>query len=99
MLCCKEGNGTAAQNDSMPTTVAITGASGGMGLELVKQFAARGNKVYALCRSTKDTLKAIEGDITVVEGIDTSSDSCGDALASSALSGVTVDILINNAGT
>ncbi|KAJ1496023.1 hypothetical protein T484DRAFT_1761062 [Baffinella frigidus] len=88
----------------MPTWV-VTGASSGIGLELVKQLAARGEKVYATCRTLKssmsgnDGISSVEGDVTVVEGIDVSLDNVGEALAKSALAGVTIDVLVDNAGS
>ena len=88
----------------MPTWV-VTGASSGIGLELVKQLAARGEKVYATCRSLRssmsgnDGISSVEGDVTVVEGIDVSLDNVGEALAKSVLAGVTIDVLMHNAGS
>jgi len=92
----------------MPTYV-ITGCSSGIGLDLVKALAARGEKVFALVRSkagsrsgadelSKLLLSLVTGDVTVVDGIDVAKDDVGDALAISALAGVTIDVLINNAG-
>lgn len=80
----------------MPTTV-ITGAGKGIGLELVRQLAARGEHVYALVRKTNDALAAVEGKITVVENVDVTAANVGDVLRS-ALKDVTVDCLVNNAG-
>jgi len=88
----------------MPTYV-VTGASSGIGLELVKQLAARGEKIYATCRSKAgsfsgvDAISSVQGDITVIEGIDVAKDSVGEALQASALAGVTIDVLIHNAGS
>ena len=80
----------------MPTFV-VTGASGGIGLELTRQLAARGEKVYALCRSPKG-LVDVTGDVVVIPGIDVSKDDVGAALAASALAGVPIDVLVHNAG-
>jgi len=88
----------------MPTWV-IIGASSGIGLDLVQKLAARGEKVFATCRSRAssasgtDSLSEITGDVTILEGIDIAQDGVGAALAASALSGVTIDYLIHNAGS
>lgn len=87
----------------MPTYV-ITGASSGLGLEMVKQLSARGEKVYATCRKKacsangEDYISAVPGDVTIIEGIDVTSDDCGEVLAK-ALAGVTIDVLVHNAGS
>lgn len=72
----------------------VTGASSGIGLDLVKTLAARGNKVYATCRSRKssmsgvDAISTVQGDVTVVEGIDITDDNLADIIQKSALAGV-----------
>ena len=86
----------------MPTYV-VTGSSGGIGLGLVKALAARGDKVYATCRKKEssatgvDAISSVGGDVTIIEGIDVTKDSVGEALKS-ALAGVTIDVLVHNAG-
>jgi tubulin alpha len=87
----------------MPTYV-ITGASSGIGLDMVQTLAARGDKVYALVRtkagskSAEDEISKVKGDVTVIEGIDVASDDVGKALAASSLADVKIDVLVNNAG-
>ena len=51
-------------------TYAITGASKGLGLEMCKQLAARGETVYALVRSGNSKLAELGSSVKVVEGID-----------------------------
>ena len=86
----------------MPTYV-VTGCSSGIGLDMVKTLAARGDKVFALVRgrggskSGADEISQVAGDVTVVEGIDVAKDDVGAALAK-ALAGVSIDVLVNNSG-
>lgn len=86
----------------MPTFL-VTGASGGIGLGLVKALAARGDKVYATVRKRESTgtgqdlISEVGGDVTVIEGIDVTSDDVGAKLAA-ALAGVTIDAIVHNAG-
>ena len=88
----------------MPLTYAITGTSSGIGLELCKRLTARGDKVFALCRSAassasgEDNLSGVGGDLTIVPGIDVTDDNVSAKLAASALNGVAIDVLIHNAG-
>eukprot|EP00591_Stephanopyxis_turris_P004428 CAMPEP_0195522278 /NCGR_PEP_ID=MMETSP0794_2-20130614/20266_1 /TAXON_ID=515487 /ORGANISM="Stephanopyxis turris, Strain CCMP 815" /LENGTH=255 /DNA_ID=CAMNT_0040651997 /DNA_START=12 /DNA_END=776 /DNA_ORIENTATION=+ len=90
----------------MTATYFITGASSGIGLELVKQLATRGDKLFCTCRKRGssqtgvDAISDVPGDVTVIEGIDVASDSVGATLkASPALSGVIIDVIIHNAGS
>ena len=80
-------------------TVLITGANKGIGLQLTRLYSEAGNKVIACCRNpdAADDLKALEGDIEV-KCVDVGDDPSVAALGND-LEGVTVDILINNAGT
>ena len=77
------------------TTTVITGANRGIGLELARQSAARGDEVIAVCRTASSTLNQLG--VRVVEGIDVGSDDCVTTLRS-LLDGGSVDLLINNAG-
>ena len=89
----------------MPSTYVVTGASSGIGLELVKQLAARGDKVFATVRTKSssasgiDLISSVQGDVTIIENIDIMSDDVGNALTASPLSGVQIDCLVNNAGS
>jgi NAD(P)-dependent dehydrogenase (short-subunit alcohol dehydrogenase family) len=50
-------------------TVLITGTNKGVGLELTKIYAGRGDRVYAACRDPESAteLKAVEGDVHLIE--------------------------------
>ncbi len=81
----------------MPT-VLVTGASRGIGLEFVRQYAAEGWRVIAACRRP-DAAKALAGVKGKVEirGLDVTNEGEIDALAA-ALADDAIDVLINNAG-
>ena len=81
----------------MPATVVITGASSGIGLELCKQLTARGDVVFATCRTSNPDLEAVGVTGGIVTGIDVTSADCAEKLRA-ALKGVSIDVLINNAG-
>ncbi len=78
--------------------VLITGANRGIGLEMVKLYAQRGDTVLACCRDAAkaEALNAVPGNVEVIEV----QVSDGDSVASlaNALGDRPVDILINNAG-
>ncbi|MFP6806564.1 MAG: SDR family oxidoreductase [Pseudomonadales bacterium] len=80
-------------------TILITGANRGIGLEMVRIYAAQGDTVIACCRDPEnaEVLKGIGGDVQIQEL------SVGEAASVAAmaenLKGSTIDIVINNAGT
>ena len=82
-------------------SVAITGTSVGIGLEFVKQYAASGARVYALCRNPRASADLVavaaasNGRVTV-HPLDQADSASADALREE-LAGVPIDILINNA--
>ncbi len=80
------------------STVLITGANKGIGLQLARLYAEAGDKVIACCRdaASADELKALPGDVDVKQV--SVGDGASVAALGKSLSGVTIDILINNAG-
>ena len=77
------------------STIVITGANRGIGLELARQFKQRGDQVVAACRKSSDELARL--DVEVIEGVDVADDSSVSQLASS-LENRTIDVLVNCAG-
>ena len=79
------------------TTIMITGASRGLGLEFARQFYSKECRVIATCRNSKNAneLNAI-GDIDI-HSLDVTDDKSVANLADK-LRGENIDILINNAG-
>jgi NAD(P)-dependent dehydrogenase (short-subunit alcohol dehydrogenase family) len=77
------------------TTVMITGAARGLGLEFTKLYAARGWKVLA-CARKPDGLEAVKGDVQH-HALEVTDYKAVKALAQK-LSGEAIDILICNAG-
>jgi len=75
--------------------VLIIGTNRGIGLELARQYAERGDEVIAACRKAGDELKAL--DVRIVENIDVTSDE-GVAQLARELEGERLDVLLHNAG-
>lgn len=73
----------------------VTGANRGIGLALCRKLKERGDQVIAACRKVSDELGAL--DIRVEAGVDVADDASVEAFAR-RLSGVDIDVLINNAG-
>ena len=83
------------------TTVLITGANRGLGLEFVTRYLERGDKVIATCRSIPSAtalqkLAAANAGLQLLE-LDVSSPDSHVAFVSQ-LKGEAVDVFINNAG-
>ena len=91
----------AAPSAGAADTVLVTGANSGLGLELVKQYAAKGWTVIATHRrdGVPDSLKPVvaEHPNVSVERMDVASIDEVNALAAK-LAGTPIDVLINNAG-
>lgn len=89
----------------MKQTALITGASNGIGLELAKIHAKKGGDVVLVARS-KEKLAELAHDLANTYGIkatviaqDLSEPNAAQAIfAQTEAQGITVDILINNAG-
>src|SRR5687768_17482301 len=84
------------------TSILVTGANRGIGLEFVRQYAAEGARLIACCRQPDKAaaLKAIadaSGGRVSIHALDVTSDSAITALARD-LKDETIDLLINNAG-
>ena len=77
------------------TTAFVTGGNRGIGLELCRRFAARGDEVVAACRKASPELREIGAEIH--EGIEVTNDESVRRLAR-ALEGRRIDILVNCAG-
>ena len=88
----------------MADTILITGANRGIGLELSRQYAAAGWRVYSCCRSLEaahalNNLASTtsQGEITV-HLLDVTNATHISAM-SNMLEGIPIDVLFNNAGT
>ena len=75
--------------------VVITGANRGIGLELARLYAARGDQVTGVCRESSSELDQVAA--RVLDGVDVTRDADVERLAH-ALSDNPIDLLINNAG-
>lgn len=86
-------------------TVLVTGASGGIGSEIARHFAARGYRVMAACHRNKEAAESLAAEIRSAQGeaaafsADLTVESEVEALfaATEALYGM-VDVLVNCAG-
>ena len=79
----------------MSKTAVITGANRGIGLSFCRLYKAQGYRVYAACRTPSQALSSLGVD--VIDNVDVSEQQGVERLAS-VLDGVSVDLLINNAG-
>ncbi|REJ74493.1 MAG: SDR family NAD(P)-dependent oxidoreductase [Acidobacteria bacterium] len=76
--------------------VLVLGSNRGIGLELVRQLAARGDSVTAVCRSSSERLEAISG-VAVRSGVDVTDRAALEGLAAD-LGAEALDLLVVVAG-
>jgi len=76
-------------------TIVITGANRGIGYAMAKLCQQRGDTVYALCRKSSKDLDSLG--VNVIEEVEIANQT-GIDKAVSALDGISIDLLINNAG-
>lgn len=88
-------DGVLRRKDTDVSTVLITGAARGLGLDFVKHYAARGWKVHA-CARQPEALAGIAGDV-VRHRLEVTDYAAVAALAQE-LAGEAIDVLICNAG-
>jgi short-subunit dehydrogenase len=88
-----------------PTTTLLTGASGGIGLEIARLLAARGHRLVlasrgaAKLREVADTLRRNHGIEVVTKAIDLSEDGAAQRLFDFTENArLRIDMLVNNAG-
>ena len=77
------------------STMLITGANRGIGLELCRILSARGDEIIATCREGSSELEGLG--VRIHTGLDVSDDASVADLAR-AMDGVRLDVLVNNAG-
>lgn len=75
--------------------ILITGTNRGIGLELCRQYLARGETVFATCREPGEELQQIP--VKLITDIDVSNDNIG-AKLKEALADTPLDMIINNSG-
>lgn len=78
--------------------IIITGTSRGIGLELVKQFAAAGHNILALSRNDKPCLALQLENVTTISCDITLSENVNKAVDFVKSNWKSIDILINNSG-
>src|SRR5690242_14704607 len=78
------------------STVLITGANKGIGLEFSRQLSSRGAKVFAACHRASTSLRGLP--VHVIEDVEMTSDAACAKLVE-AIHGERIDWLVLNAGT
>ena len=80
-------------------TVLVTGGNRGLGFEICKVLVANGATAIVACRHSNDDLENLVGKSNVYEGVDvTNEDAVNNATKKMKSNGITLDIVINNAG-
>lgn len=79
----------------MTNTILVTGANRGIGLAFVQHYRQRGDRVIGVCRHSSPEL--LQSGAEIFEGVDVS-DSGSIADLRSRLEGISIDVLVNNAG-
>lgn len=80
-------------------TVLVTGGNRGLGFEMAKVLVASGAKAIVTCRRSNDDLDNLVGKSNVFEGVDvTDEEAVNNAMKKMKSDGITLDIVINNAG-
>ncbi|MEX1324458.1 MAG: SDR family NAD(P)-dependent oxidoreductase, partial [Synechococcaceae cyanobacterium] len=77
------------------STVLITGANRGIGLEFCRQLQARGDAVVAVCRTPSPELEQLG--VRIEAGLDLTDAGAGEELRR-RLGDLSLDLLIHNAG-
>ncbi len=77
------------------STVFITGANKGIGLEFCRQYKSKGYDVIATCRTLSPELKSL--DVKIITDIDVADESSMQTIVNE-LNNSRIDIAINNAG-
>lgn len=77
------------------TSILVTGANRGIGLEICRLMQDRGYTVFATCRTPSAALSALG--VNIIPGIDVS-DPVSIASLAESLNGIHLDVLLNNAG-
>jgi len=100
VACVMNMNWPSATAEPTSPTVLITGSNRGIGLEFVRQYAARGWQVIATCRHPEAANElqtiAAEHDNVTIDRLDITDHDGVDALAKK-YSGTPIDVLLNNA--
>jgi NAD(P)-dependent dehydrogenase (short-subunit alcohol dehydrogenase family) len=101
LILTGSAHAASAAFDTEHPTVLITGSNRGLGLEFVRQYAARGWNIIATCRNPKqaEALQSLASQFAHVsiEKLDVTSDQQVESLAI-RYADQPIDVLLNNAG-